>query len=625
MIKKAKKYFISAAVSILFCIIILAISKGGILTSWAIDLLWSLNGPILETCTRNPPQYNPEVVIIAVDNKTLRALRRPEESRLNRKIYAKLIKILSEMGARIIGFDVTFDQQGDPIEDAMLINAVKESKRVVSNCYLRNDEIFSRIWLEGRAFFKEYVIAEGFVDMPLDIDHFIRRTRLYAPKGQIDVRVSLALAMYLADIGKKPEDVKYFKTYILLPRYGNLSPVKIPLDYKGLSLIGFQGKPGTIPTYSLLDVLNGQVATDSIKDKCVLIGGTAEEFRDSFHTPFSKKGDMPGVEIHGHILQNLFMNKLPAEWNGPSWWVFINLIALIVSILSICIKPEKFLILVLFLIVISFASSLYTFPSFALFINPFDMSAAIVIGWLSALAVDTIWLRHEKNVIANLFHRYVAPNLLDELLENPEKLALGGARRTAVVLFADVRGFTSMCEERNPEEIITHLNTYFNEVTEVIFEHGGILDKYIGDGLMAFFGIPIWHGNEVENAIESAIKIKQKVAKLRQSQNLIGEFLIKDIGIGINGGTVIVGNVGSEKHQEYTLLGDTVNVAARLESMARTGEILVSKWIVDNLKSNKFEIKYKGPLQLKGRKNVVETYEVIGYSNFISENKINQQ
>ncbi len=242
----------------------------------------------------------------------------------------------------------------------------------------------------------------------------------------------------------------------------------------------------------------------------------------------------------------------------------------------------------------------------------FDLWAALGLGWVCATALDTLFLRREKNTIARLFHRYVSPNLLNQLLEHPEAIALGGARRHAVVLFADVRGFTRICEERQPEEVITFLNTYFNAVTQIIFDHGGVLDKYIGDGLMAFFGVPIASGKEPEQAVRAALAIRQALVRLRAKGQAAGDFPIREIGIGINGGEVVVGNVGSEVHQEYTLLGDTVNVAARLESLARSGEILISGWVKDNLPAGVFQVHARGAMQVKGRRGEVEAFEVTG-------------
>ncbi len=595
-------------------VLLLLLTKGGLLNSWALDQLWYLNGPIPSTRSRMPPTYDPEVVVAGIDNQTLRVLR-GSHHRLPRQVHAALIDRLTAMGARLIGFDVTFDQPGEPGEDDALLEAVKRSDRVVSNCYLKNDEAFSRIWIEGRAFFRAAARSEGFVDMPLDYDHFIRRTRLYAPKGDLPCRVSLALAMYLTDIGRLPSDVGYQRTHLLLPRVEGLDPVPLALDHTGLSLIGFQGGPGTIPTFPVVDILEGKVATAAIKDKCVLVGGVAEEFRDSFHTPFSKKGDMPGVEIHAHILQNLFMNRLPREWTGPTWWLFLLALAMLTAAFSGWRKPERAVLWIVAAALVAIVAVLWLFPAQALFLNPFDLWAALALGWISAISLDTLWLRQEKNTIARLFHRYVAPNLLDQLLEHPEAIALGGARREAVVLFADVRGFTRICEERPPEDVITFLNTYFNAVTQIIFEHGGVLDKYIGDGLMAFFGVPLATGNEAEQAVRAALAIRQALVKLRAEGQAVGDFPIREIGIGINGGEVVVGNVGSEMHQEYTLLGDTVNVAARLEALARSGEVLVTRWVAQRLPPGVFRVESRGLMQVKGRRGEVEAFEVVGLAS----------
>jgi len=603
-------------------VVILIISWGGILNSWSLDWLWRINGPI-KAAMGSSARLDSQVVVAAVDNRTLRKLR-GDKLRLSREVYARLIDRLTELGARFIGFDITFDNSGDPAEDRAILEAVIRSGRVVTNCFLMNDEVFSKVWVEGRAFFHGKAFAEGFVDQPLDGDHFIRRTRLYSP-DDLPTHVSLSLALFLAACERVPSEVEYHRSFLLLPRVKGVSPLNLPLDYLGRSLIGFVGGPGTIASVSVCDVLEPDFPVDKIRDKIILVGGVAEEFRDSFHTPFSPKGDLPGVELHAQVLHSLFTGGIPYEWAGPTWWLTIVGLTAAIAVFSGWRKPERaiFWVIPAAIGVVPLVLSLFTMSG--MFINPFDLWAALSIGWVCATAMDTFYLRGEKTTIARLFHRYVSPNLLNQLLEHPEAIALGGARRQAVVLFADVRGFTRICEERKPEEVITFLNTYFTVVTQIIFDHGGVLDKYIGDGLMAFFGVPIAQGNEAEQAVRAALAIRQSLVKLKAQGQAAGDFPIKEIGIGINGGEVVVGNVGSEVHQEYTLLGDTVNVAARLESSARSGEVLIAGWIKQRLPDGVFRVEARGAMQVKGRKGEVEAFEVLGWGGQESQTQTPQR
>lgn len=589
--------------------LLLLASNGGLLSSWALDHLWRLNGPF-KVSIGGQAIGGDQVAVVAIDNKSLRAFRAKDSQRISRKVYADLINKLSAMGARSIGFDVTFDRPGSKLEDTALEIAVKKYGRVVTNCYLKNDKLFENLWIDGRSFFRDSAISEGIADLPLDSDNYIRRVRLYAPKGELSCRVAFCLSMYLADIQASPSQVVYSKNSIKIPRPGVLPPMDLPLSYNGQSLIGFLGGPQSLPTYSALDILENKIVKEKIRDKIIVVGGTADEFRDMFHTPFAINGRMPGVEIHAHLIEALLMGKLPREISGPYYWFTLCLFASIIAILTGTLGPMRLLPFMVIIAIGWLPIVLWLFVSHGVFINMFDVWACLVLSWISATAIRSYFLQSEKQAISNLFHQYVSPNLLQELLDNPDAIALGGARKEAVILFADIRGFTGLCEDKPPEEIITFLNMYFDAVTKEIFSHGGVLDKYIGDGLMAFFGVPIFRGNEACQAVEAAVKMQAAVKRLKLTHN--DKFPVDKIGIGIHGGMVVVGNVGSERHMEYTLLGDIVNVAARLESLSRNGEILVSKWVYDRLPKVGFNIVSRGELQVKGRKNVVDTYEVRG-------------
>jgi len=601
--------FIAACLMGLF----LLFTGGGLFSLKSLDFYWYWKGgftPYNRDISVNET-FGKQVVIAAIDNTTLKKYL-GDKSRLDRRIYATLVDKLTAMDASIIGFDITFQDTGTSEENQALTDAVKRSQRVVCNCYLSKDEYITNVWLEGRAFCLEQAVGEGYANLTLDRDNFVRRFRLYAPRGDLPCRIPFSLALYLAQIKASPADVVYHRTYISVPRPGG-GIVNMPLDYDSHSIISFLGGPGTLASFSIADVLEDKIPIEKVRDKIVLIGGTAEILRDSFHTPFSVKGDFPGVEIHGHILEGLLAGELPREISGPVWCCCCLLLAGFGAILSGRLRVEKGFFVLLSLGFLSIPIYMYIFYALGTLVNIFDIWFALGIAWVTSTLMDAIFLRKEKNTIAQLFHRYVSPNLLAELLEHPEAISLGGARREAVVLFADVRGFTAICEQLKPEQVIAFLNKYFTAVTQVIFNNGGILDKYIGDGLMAFFGVPISHGNEAEKAVIAALKMREELARLRSQGNTGADFPIESIGIGINGGDVVVGNVGSEVHQEYTLLGDTVNVAARLESSAAHGEVLISSWIKERLTEGKFKLIPRGSMKVRGRKNEIEAFEVRGF------------
>ncbi len=599
------------ALAVLATGLLLLISAGGVFSTWALDWFWRLNGP-LKSQSGAFSGIGDQVAIIAIDEATLRRYR-GERSRLPRDVYARIIDEATRMGARLIGFDVTFDEPGDAAEDRQLAESARRSGIVVTNCYLANNEDFSRIWISGRAFFRDLARAEGFADFPLDLDRdkFIRRVRLYYPRGELPCRISFAIALYLADIGRTPADVQYERTALVLPRPGGMSSIRLPLDYRGLSLVGFLGGARSLPTWSAADLLDGKVPAEAIRDRIVLVGGTAAEYRDSFHTPFSPLGDLPGVELHGHLLENLFAGVTLREISGPSWWTILLVLAAAAAAIVHFFSAIHGGIMLAVIGAGCLPLTLFLFVNRMIFVNPFDLWATFAVSWAVVTVHDAYRLSQEKNQIAKLFRQYVAPHLLQELLDHPESIARGGARRQAVILFADVRGFTTICEESSPEHVISFLNTYFNAMTNVIFRFEGVIDKFMGDGLMAFFGVPLFHDHTVSRAVEAALAMQQALRDLQRSHARDGDFPIRRIGIGIHGGEVVVGNVGSDLYQEYTVLGDAVNVAARLESQATNGGILISGWVKDHLPTHRFSLRSCGALKVKGRKSEVEAFEVI--------------
>ncbi|MBI3038181.1 adenylate/guanylate cyclase domain-containing protein [bacterium] len=615
-----ERLILSSLAIILTCAFLL-LTGGGLFPSWVLDRFWRLNGPIGIKVTSHEKKEmvkhaDPNIVIVRIDTPSLRKLR-GDKTRIDRSVYAALIDRLASMEAKLVGLDVTFDEPGGRDEDSALLDAVRRYGKVVSNCFLANNENLSKIWVTGRAFFHEVSRGEGLADHVLDKDMFVRKTQLYYSRVDLTPRINFALALYLAKIEASPSDIRLLGNNLIIP--GRSFPLVIPVNSRGAVIIPFLGGTDSefqspLASFSVTDVLEGKIATSSISQKIVLVGGTAEEFRDSFHTPFSIKGDMPGVEIHAHVLRALLENEFLSEISGFSWWIILLIVSCFFANLFRSLGIEGGAIL---LGVCSLASVFFSILSFSFkstFMNPLDLVFSFSTGWISAISVRAAFLQSEKAKISNLFKQYVSPTLLQELLANPGAISLGGSRRCAVILFADNRGFTSLCEERKPEQIITFLNSYFTEVTQVIFQNGGILNKYIGDGLMAFFGVPVFHGDEPERAVTAAIKMKLALAKLKETYCEAGiDFPIEDIGIGINGGDVVAGNVGSEFHLEYTLLGDSVNLAARLESLASRGEIFVSKWVQEKLPIDRFEFVSHGLVKVKGRKCEVEAFEVRGF------------
>jgi class 3 adenylate cyclase len=206
------------------------------------------------------------------------------------------------------------------------------------------------------------------------------------------------------------------------------------------------------------------------------------------------------------------------------------------------------------------------------------------------------------------FERYFAPNVAADIAQQGEAIRPGGERRPTTVLFSDIRGFTAIAEGMGPDAIAQFLSEYFTEMVEVIFEHGGTLDKFIGDAIMALWGAPIAHTDDPDRALRAALGMQRAVARLNERWASQGRPEI-GVGIGINHGEVFAGNIGSHRRLEYTVIGDAVNVAARLCAEASPGEILVSEPLLRVVR-DQVNCEYLPEMALKGKAQVVQVYRV---------------
>jgi adenylate cyclase len=243
--------------------------------------------------------------------------------------------------------------------------------------------------------------------------------------------------------------------------------------------------------------------------------------------------------------------------------------------------------------------------------KPDDLELISAVAAQTAIAVENARaherLAREEVARAN-YSRFLPEYVVKQMLENPESFKLGGVNQTITVLFADIRGFTSISEHAQPERIVGLLNRYFSAMTDIIFAHGGTLDKYLGDGLMALFGAPTATPEDASNALNAAVAMQRRILGINIELREEG-FSEIGVGIGLHTGEATIGYIGSERRSEYTAIGDTVNTASRLESNARGGEILVSDATATSARS-RYKLKPRDPIMVKNREQQVALWEV---------------
>jgi adenylate cyclase len=216
---------------------------------------------------------------------------------------------------------------------------------------------------------------------------------------------------------------------------------------------------------------------------------------------------------------------------------------------------------------------------------------------------EKLW---KNSLMQESFGKYVGSEILEMIMANPQNTWLKGHRNEATILFADIRGFTSYSDSKEPEQVVAMLNKYFEIATNAILEYGGYVDKFVGDAVLGVFGVPVYRKNHVERAVKAAFRLQQKLQEASKTDNK----LYAAVGIGIDTGIVVSGNIGSQAKMEYTVIGDSVNVASRLNGLARSGEIIISRNVVSIIKEI-IEIEALPVQNIKGKTQPIEVFKVL--------------
>lgn len=560
-----------------------------------------------------------EVVVVAMDDRSIRELGILPWPR---QVHARFIEGLRE--ARVIGFDVIFDTPGTPDDNARLAAAMKAHRRVVLASMFSFEQEGGNSYQTPVFPIKQLAAAAagiGFINTPEDLDNVVRRLSVVDVNFFKKPFPCFSLAVLLAERGLNPNHLKLSGGSTLAA-----GDMMVPLDKKNQVLIDYWGPAGTFKTYSYADVLEGRVSRDELAGKIVLVGPTSAAEQDVKYTPFSR-GNMvlagalpsPGVEVHasaiGTYLAGSYYKRAPLPLNLTFLLLVGTLAAAAVYRAGNPWRGLLYLLAVMTAAILAVFLAWYYGHYWINLVSPLGLAMLVYSGITAENLVRT---EMERRRTRALFARYVPPAVVEEVLRHQTDIVLGGARMDLTVLFSDIRGFTSFSENRQPEYIVQRLNEYFTEMTAVIFKHGGTLDKYLGDGMMAFFGAPVRYEDHADRALAAAVEMVRRLEELNKGWREKGEPTM-DIGIGINSGPVVVGNVGSPDRMDYTIIGEDVNLASRLESMNKeyNTRIIISdrsfRHIV-NKEGLPGELKYLGETNVRGMVVPVGVFTLEAYS-----------
>ena len=622
-----------------------------------------------------------DVTIAAIDEKSLAAIGRWPWSR---RTQAELIDKLDALGARVIALDIFFPEsenskllahigrleaeqgtadKSSPYEsikralatDSTLARAITNSGKVILSIVLLSEEEARGRPAAEAAYTLDQVkdqAIRGILDSgdgSLDFD-MPRTFGVLANLPEIQ-----AGAKYAGHINSTPDsdgtvrraslvmrhkghffpsaDVQTARAYLGVDdlflhttHYGitglAIGSRIIKTDERGRALIHYHGPEKTIPTISISDINAGVVDPVFIKDKIVIIGPTAKGIGDVAVTPYGTV--FPGVEIRANTIQNLIDNDFI---NRPDWVTLVDaLVMLGVGLFLSWLLPKIGMwqgaaLALAFLVIHTLAAViLFRVPWLnMLWLNIVYPSVLILLLFVSSTIAKYVSAETGKRQIKTAFQHYVPTAVVNEITDNIDRLRLGGDKRELTVVFSDIRGFTSVSQSLAPEDLVRLLNVYLTQMTAKVFDHDGLLDKYIGDAIMAVYGAPIHRNDHAVLACRTALDMLDALDELQATWKTEG-LPILNIGIGINTGPMVVGNMGSENRFDYTVIGDAVNLGSRIEGLNKTygTRILISEFTYEQVRDEFPHVREIDITRVRGRTTPVRIYELMRATEYSS-------
>jgi adenylate cyclase len=576
-------------------------------------------------------------VLVAIDDRTLQELS--EYGRFftwPRSLHAQVIEQLTQARARTIALDILFDVPAPG--DAELIQAIAAHGNVVQP--VAGDPTAALPPGTGPQAFNSLIrpTAEigaaspvlGHANQSPDGDGTVRRAPMFLRVNDEDVP-SLPLAA-VARFLRRPRVMDGPIQDGAFPFAGR----QVRVDEHTDMVINFRGgpsdasRPSAFKVISYVDVLRGTFPASAVEGQLVFIGVTALAFADDYWTPPSIRERMDGVEIHANVAETLlqgdFLTPAPQVVTSTS----ILLFALIAGLALTFLPPlagfglnALALCLYMALAFLFFDASKLNYqlgpvPIPSMLLNLFYPPAALLLSSVGVMLYRTVFEQRQQRALRGALSQYLSPDVMQEVAANPESVRLGGEKREMTVLFSDLRGFTSYSETIDPQELVQILNQYLTEMTDVIFEHRGTVDKYMGDAIMAFWGAPRPQSDHARRACDTAVEMMRALEVLNRQWQAEGKEKL-NIGIGINTGPMTVGNMGSQKRLDYTVMGDSVNLGSRLEGLNKEygTSIIISDSTLAQI-GDGYVTRYLDLVIVKGRSAPVAVYQLIGREGEVS-------
>ncbi len=575
---------------------------------------------------RRTPTVN--AVIVAIDDESFNGWvdeknqyqTMPERWIWPRSFWGQAIDNLAKAGAKLVVFDLVFSEssRAQPKQDVDFAAAAARAGNVIfAERHVKKDE---GQWKTETIITKldRVKLDKGHATPTFGADGYIRGYRPVYPNsaGEPDPeKLSIDLAAYRQLQFGKAAPIEYVPGQHGLKVGQGSSAQFLPLDSEWSIKINYLGDNESFPTYPFHHVYYETMDMSAFKDKVVFIGSTSEILHDNFFTPFNRGGiKMPGVETHAHMLDTLMSGQFLRE--TPGWVSLLILLGLgvLTSMTTFRGKAIYGMSIMAVLLTTYITVAFVVFMQTRLILPMASPALAIVVSFAGIAVYRGVVEERRARTTRAMFSRYVSKQIVDEILKDPSKIKMGGELKEVSILFSDVRGFTAMSERLSAPEVVDVLNEYLTRMVDVVIANGGTLDKYVGDAIMAVWGSPLPDPDHRAKAARTAVQMMEQLALLQEKWGQEGKPKL-DIGIGINSGVVVAGNMGHPDFKmDYTVIGDDVNLAARLESANKElrAHVLISGTTLEGCKDI-VEIVRHPDIKVKGKEKAVEVYEVVGW------------
>ena len=586
---------------------------------------------------RGPIKTSGTVVLVLMDEKSALELKK-SRGPWSRKQLADALNNLCNAGAEIVGLDMMLSAPDqDPINDRALAGSIDNCSNVI---LARSTQGIGGI--APLPVFQDGMIGDGFIDLPLDEDEILRRISYLNAKLEDNGSLQLLPAFSL-ELVRAYFNIDFVPDFSLQDyiRFGAKGEKQLLLPHPEL-LINFYGTHTAFADLSFVDVVKNRFSQNRVKGKIVIIGNSLVIGKDTFSTPYSKFFDISdaykgkfetivkgvlgtkdlGVACHAHAVETI----LSGRFIQPSSQSTIITLIVLCGILGLIFYLPRFGITwtVIFLsagLVGLVGLSHFIFIQKLVWVQIAPLMAILLLQFVTGNGLQKYFDKKKSARVKNLFGKYVSPGVVEELIQGDINTALEGRRQDLTILFSDLRNFTSLSEEMGARDTRNLLNTYFDTMIPIVFHHQGTLDKLMGDAIMAFFGAPI---DLKEHPLKAAQAALEMIAELKnfKHKNISGiESLAA--GIGINSGKVTIGNLGSHDFMDYTVIGDAVNMASRLEGLNKYygTHIIISQYTAARL-DQRFLLRELDRVRVKGKAEAVAIFELIGYQDNVDNERI---